>query len=63
MRSLMLRRPRLLWKVSPRSLSFKLDGHVAEKAESNGSSTGAFSARLALTASYLSATLSIEYRK
>jgi hypothetical protein len=34
MRNLMLRCPRLFWKISPRSLSFKVDGHVAEKAES-----------------------------
>ncbi len=34
MRNLILRCPRLLWKVSPRSLNFKVDGHVAEKAES-----------------------------
>ncbi len=59
----MLRCPRPFSNVSPRSLSFMVDGHAAEKAESNGSSTGAFSARLALTASYLSDTLSKEYSK
>jgi len=59
----MLRCPRLFSNVSPRSLRVMVDGHAAEKAESNGGSTGAFSARLALTASYLSATLSTEYRK
>lgn len=42
----MLRCPRLFWNVSPRSLSFKVDDHVAEKAESKGSSTGTFSPQI-----------------
>ena len=63
MRNRMLRCPRLYWNVPPRSLSSKVDGHVAEKDEYNGSSSGAFSALSALTASYLSDTLSTEYSK
>ena len=39
----MLRSPRLFWNVSPHSLSIKADGHVAERAKSNGSSSGSFS--------------------
>ncbi len=34
MHSLMLLCTRLFWNVSTHSLNFKVDGHVAEKAES-----------------------------
>ncbi len=39
---LVSRCPPLFWNVSPLPLTYKVDGHLAEKAESNGSSTGAF---------------------
>ncbi len=63
MRKLMLRCPRLFWNVSPRSLSSKVDGSRGGEGRVQGSSTGAFSPHSALTASYLSDTLSIDFSK